>query len=386
MQPIKIMPSIALLCISCLLICCKKEKREQSSEILQIDIPLQTAEIHLPADSLFCGKEILALETTPDNLISKVDKLEITNDKLYLLDEQQDMIFIFDRKGKYITKIADIGRGPAEYIEISDFHIDDQVLYLCTGGNGGKIMCYDLDGKYQKSFRTEYACNRITTDSKSIYVFSNYSNPTRNNVSVFDKKENKLVKRYKSFPKQQEGIGFSSRCWTSCNNKVYAAFDYEYSIYTLQPDTCQIIARIGFGKNYMFPPEYKDYSFFRHQDYINQTGGIFKSPVVQSLNSLFVTPKRTIFNFIYTGFNHICIIDHQTHTIKFGIPWPDEYYWNIHGLHPIYASDEYLVKAASPSGIINYRNLHGKVAFTEEEWALDITEESNPCLYFYKLK
>lgn len=133
MKPIKTMSSIALLCISCLSICCKEEKREQSGKILQIDIPLQADETHLPADSLFCGKEILALETTPDNLISKVDKLEMTNDRLYLLDEQQDMIFIFDRKGKYITKIADIGRGPAEYIEISDFHIDNDVLYLCTG-------------------------------------------------------------------------------------------------------------------------------------------------------------------------------------------------------------------------------------------------------------
>ena len=386
MKPIKIILSIALLCISCFFICCKEEKKEQSDKILQIDIPLQAKETHLPADSLFCGKEILALETTPDNLIAQIDKMEMANDRLYLLDEQQDIIFIFDLKGKYITKIDNKGRGPEEYIEISDFHIDDDVLYLCTGGNGGKIMCYDLDGKYQKSFRTEYSCNRITTDSNYIYVFANYSNPTRKNVSVFDKKENQMIKRYKSFPKQQEGMGFSSRCWTSCNNKVYAAFDYEYSIYTLQPDTCQIIAHIDFGKKHMFPPEYKDYSFFQHQDYISQTGGILKSPVVQHCNTLFVTPKRTIFNFIYTCYNHICIIDHQTHKMKFGIPWPDEYYWNIHGLHPIYASDEYLVRAAAASSIINYRNRHGKVAFTEKEWALDITEESNPCLYFYKLK
>ena len=60
--------------------------------------------------------------------------------------------------------------------------------------------------------------------------------------------------------------------------------------------------------------------------------------------------------------------------------------YSEHGLHPIYASDEYLVSTKSSSGIINYRNIHGKVAFTEKEWALDITEESNPYLYFYKLK
>ena len=60
--------------------------------------------------------------------------------------------------------------------------------------------------------------------------------------------------------------------------------------------------------------------------------------------------------------------------------------YSEHGLHPIYASDEYSVSTESSSGIVNYRNRHGKVAFTEKEWALDITKESNPYLYFYKLK
>ena len=293
MKPIKTMSSIALLCISCLSICCKEEKREQSGKILQIDIPLQADETHLPADSLFCGKEILALETTPDNLISKVDKLEMTNDRLYLLDEQQDMIFIFDRKGKYITKIADIGRGPAEYIEISDFHIDNDVLYLCTGGNGGKIICYDLDGKYQKSFRTEYSCNRITTDSNSIYVHHNFSHPNGNNVGVYDKKENKLVKCYKPYPKQQEGIGSSNRCWTSCNNKVYAAFDYEYSIYN--PILVKSSPKSISEKIICFLPSIKTIHssntrtiLTKREEYLNHRSYNFVTPCSSHLKELFL--------------------------------------------------------------------------------------------------
>ena len=53
--------------------------------------------------------------------------------------------------------------------------------------------------------------------------------------------------------KQQEGVGNDTRCWTSCNNKVYASFRYEYNIYELTPDTCRINCEaLIMGKNIMF--------------------------------------------------------------------------------------------------------------------------------------
>lgn len=354
--------------------------------ILEISIPLSTHESHLIADSLFCGKEIISLETTAESLISGIDKLEIKDNKFFILDENQDVIFIFDRTGKYITKIADIGRGPQEYYDLSDFHIDDDLIYLVAGSSSHQIMCYNLDGKFQKSFKTEYPVSRVTTDSGHIYVFYNYSHRQGHNVGVYDKKENKLIKRYKPYPKQQEGLGYDNRCWTSCNNKVYAIFPYEYNIYQLTPDTCQVIAHINYGTKYMFPKNWTEYSPQQVKNYINQTGGISESPIVGSCASLFVTPQKTIFTFVHKCFTHMCIIDRENQAIKFGIPWPDSYYWDVHALDPVYVSDEYIVRPCRPELIINYRNLKGKNPDTIAEWTLDITEEDNPCLYFYKLR
>ena len=82
--------------------CNEDRQNEKDSDIFQINIPLTSGDKPLFAGSLFCGKEIVPLETTPECLISQIDKLEIADDKLYLLDDEQDFIFIFSRQGKFI--------------------------------------------------------------------------------------------------------------------------------------------------------------------------------------------------------------------------------------------------------------------------------------------
>lgn len=331
-------------------------------------------------------EKILPLETNSECLIAQIDKLEIVNDTLYILDRQQDIIFVFDKTGKYLTKIDKKGRGPKEYITVSDFHVDDGLIYISAGSNR-KVMCYDLKGDLKKSFNTEYNISNITTDSNYIYVYYNFSlYKDRYNVGVYDKKSNRLFKRYKPYPKQQAGIGYSKYCWISCNDKVYASFPYEYNIYELTPDTCHTIVNIDYGEKYMFPKEWHAYSSQQVEEYRGKTGGIFNSPVIYDCSSLFVTPQRIIFTFVYKCMNNICIINRKDNRIKYGVLWPNEYYWNVHGLAPAYVSDEYIVKAESAASVVSSLQIMGNIPERAEEWALNIKEEDNPCLYFYKLK
>lgn len=84
--------------------------------------------------------------------------------------------------------------------------------------------------------------------------------------------------------------------------------------------------------------------------------------------------------------NNICIINRKDNRIKYGVLWPNEYYWNVHGLAPAYVSDEYIVKAESAASVVSSLQIMGNIPERAEEWALNIKEEDNPCLYFYKLK
>ena len=71
--------------------CNEDRQNEKDSDIFQINIPLTSGDKPLFADSLFCGKEIVPLETTPECLISQIDKLEIAvgNEDVSVLSQSE---------------------------------------------------------------------------------------------------------------------------------------------------------------------------------------------------------------------------------------------------------------------------------------------------------
>ncbi|MDE6452350.1 MAG: 6-bladed beta-propeller [Odoribacter sp.] len=379
MMKTSILVNIILLSFCFITISCHNTK--DKNEGIQLKLSLEQDITFLSADSILGEKRIVPLETTDKNIISCIDKLEIYNDRFYILDGTQDIIFIFDKFGRYLSKIAHFGRGAEEYLHISDFHIDDHMIYVLAGINR-KIMCYDPDGKWLKSFPTTYGGDNITTDSSYVYINYNFNNPQGYNVGVYSKKDYSLVKQYKSYPKQQEGVAYGHKAWTTYNNQVYASFYYEYNIYRLTPDTCTVFASLDCGADKMYPSNWNTFSPQQKEEYDKQKGGIIDLPLVSSIKSIFFTSRYMIFTFIYTSLEYTVMLEHLTQQVRYGVLKPTTYYWNIMR-DKIYVSDEYMVLSENPSNIISYRS---KVPSAKEEWALNLQEDDNPCLYFYKLK
>ena len=136
----------------------------------------------------------------------------------------------------------------------------------------------------------------------------------------------------------------------------------------------------------MFPKAWSNYSPSQRQDYIEKKGGASDSHLVGECNSLFVSPRRTIFTFTHNRHGNIAVINNATKSVQFGVLEPTEYYWNVYGLDPIYVSDQYAVGYSTVSSIITSREMTGKIPEKTLEWNLSITEDDNPCLYFYKFK
>lgn len=362
---------------------CKNKKEEEVfKDYPTIKLDLSNEPVFIKPDSLLGEKVIIPLETTDESIIGEINKLEIVHDTLYILDDDQDMIFLFDKTGKYITRIADIGRGPEEYLYIDDFHIDGDIIYVIAGGNQ-KVFCYDLQGKFLSSFSTEFSANRIATDSNYIYVYYNFSHHKNYNVAVYNKKNYTLHKQYKYYPSQQHNSCYWRCAWTSCNNKVYASFPYEYNIYQLFPDTCKIIATYDCGKKNMFPKEWSTFSPRQQQEFVKNKGGAMGLAIASDVTDLFVTPNRLVFSFIYKNLKHNVLVNRGTKKIHFGVFKASSiYYWNIMS-SIVGLGDDYLVISSSASSILN-----SLVYMPEDalEQNLKIKEDDNPCLYFYKFK
>jgi hypothetical protein len=126
--------------------CFRKENNTSLSNIYVIDIDLSSKrEIGL---DFFQYHSYIVLETIDASLIQQINKLEFIDDKIFILDSRQAVLFIFNNEGKYISKISKRGGGPGEYISLSDFFIDlSNGIYLYDGMQG-VVMQYDFQGSY----------------------------------------------------------------------------------------------------------------------------------------------------------------------------------------------------------------------------------------------
>jgi 6-bladed beta-propeller len=78
--------------------------------------------------------QYIPLETNPDAFMRFVGSLKEGNDKFYINTVLE--LLCFDKTGKFLYKLAQQGRGPGEYIYLSDYDIKPEknlVIVLTRG-------------------------------------------------------------------------------------------------------------------------------------------------------------------------------------------------------------------------------------------------------------
>ncbi len=126
-------------------------------QIFRIDIPSKLRN----AKSDFVGKGIsslvseismIKLETTPKALIGKGCSMKPAKFGFIIRDDQSKKVFTFDKKGRFIAVIGNIGKGPQEYIRLVNFLADpfsDQVIITDQGTK--KILFFRCTGEFVSS-------------------------------------------------------------------------------------------------------------------------------------------------------------------------------------------------------------------------------------------
>ncbi len=123
-----------------------KEGLNKKIEAVNFD-PYST--LYLP--TIFDTVYGIRLDNTSEALIGSVEKLRFTDDAIYLFDKYSSKaVKKFDFNGKHLVSIGQRGRGPGEYIEATDFYVDDSVVIIFDQFKPG-LLYYDLFGNFIKS-------------------------------------------------------------------------------------------------------------------------------------------------------------------------------------------------------------------------------------------
>lgn len=145
------------------------------SEITTIKLT-PNKESHLLLSSIIDSLHILPLETTEQALLSDIRELEY-DEGLYFIQNDQDMlIYIFNRNGKFNCKPAKKGQGPGEIRFPQNFALNkiDKEIWLT---NNNSFYKYNYAGKYLGNKPYSLAFSDFCIEKNgNIYFYTNKTN------------------------------------------------------------------------------------------------------------------------------------------------------------------------------------------------------------------
>lgn len=139
-----------ILCLMIFLLSCTENKADGKWEVNLLNEEVDSIGYSLFVDSI----EYIALETNDSCLIKKVSDMAFSEQHLFVFDEPQQTIWVFDRKGKFLNKICKKGTGPGEYSTVHRFEYDaknNRIAVLSSFQQ--KLLYYTLQGEYIKTVK-----------------------------------------------------------------------------------------------------------------------------------------------------------------------------------------------------------------------------------------
>lgn len=194
------------------------------------------------------------LESKRESMFGVISKL-IVNDKYIIVadfDISQE-VFIFNNKGKFISKISKLGKGPFEYARIEDvcFWPQTNTIFIFDGDNK-KIIEYDLSGKPLREIIVSfYADNMAILDYNSFvfYVGFRENKGLKYNLLIVNNKGEIVGK---SFPIDDRIVTELSKCapFYYYKEDLYFSPDYESNTYKITKNSIKRKYTLDFmGKN-----------------------------------------------------------------------------------------------------------------------------------------
>lgn len=146
----------SLLCLSC----------SKDSDTAQINLTLCKQYPSVELSELVKIKKIIPLHDDPSIIIDGIQKIIPYHNEYYVSDSR--VIAVYSCGGAPLFQIRRLGRGPQEYLEISDFCIADNKIFILNGRS--QINTYSLSGTFISKKKLPYSCDAIASFNKQLIL------------------------------------------------------------------------------------------------------------------------------------------------------------------------------------------------------------------------
>ena len=193
--------------------------------------------------TLTLGKvsEIIQLETSEESLLDFITKTYIDKQNNRIFVNSRMNIFLFDLKGKFITKLIK-GKGPGEVNMVVSFTVDAKNKRFYVLDFGSIIHIYDYNANHieTQNLTEFYSLDLHPIDKENLFLYCSYvGRKEKYFVGIYNLKEKKIVERFIPSDESPYSIlcaGNASNFY-EFQNRLFFSSSNIFGLYEFQSDT-----------------------------------------------------------------------------------------------------------------------------------------------------
>ena len=201
------------------------------------------------SDRIFGKVEMTLLETDDNYLVGGYPDLLSDAHHYFIRDYQQQIVFRFDRGGKFINSIGRQGGGPTEYVEIQDIDLipADKIVEILD--RNGKIIKFDYSGQFISSQSFGVDAFSFVKKDTDYWLYLGYENAERKRLMKVSE-DGKNIDLFSPF--QTNWFTITIQNFYRCGNLITYRDWCSHTLYHITDDGPVEKTIIDFG-NYAFP-------------------------------------------------------------------------------------------------------------------------------------
>ena len=129
----------------------------------------------IPSKTFFESARIIPLKSIDSAMVSLADKIVIYKEHIHIYDRKQNALFVFEKNGDFLFKIDQQGRGPEEYMRLTDMKVNVQGLFLVDYTQQAMLQ-YDHDLKFIRKIHFDCFPFEFKFFKDKLFIYSERNN------------------------------------------------------------------------------------------------------------------------------------------------------------------------------------------------------------------